>query len=135
MSSPAIRVASLGLLMASIVAPTLLPVAGCARHERSPAPIPDSTYVSVMARLSVLMQATRGRRSPLPDSVVRSARAEILRGHDVREAELLSFAEAVGDEPARMDELWSAIDARVDSLQDAGWTPPGLPADTTRPER
>lgn len=96
----------------------VLLLGACAGPERSPAPVPDSTYVEVMARLS---RVRSGRVDPDADSLAPgkadSLRRRILEEHGVSASDLEQFARVVGDEPARMQRLWERIRARVDSLQ------------------
>lgn len=129
-----------------------LAVPGCAGPERSEAPVSEEVYVEVMARLAAVRAAADSSRAGIlsprreadtvgpgappqagPDPEGGSATLEpesadslreaILREHEVRREDLKAFARIVGDEPKRMESLWTQIAARTDSLREAGWPP------------
>lgn len=95
--------------------------AGCAGPERTAAPLPDSVYVPVMARLSAVAAARSDAEDPLGDEEADSLRKAVLREHGVRPEELEEHARSLGDEPGRMRRLWERIVAASDSLRGAGW--------------
>lgn len=105
---------------------TFLLVIGCGeRGSGGDAPITDSTYVEVMARL-VRIDSTFRARSEL--SMGRdSAREMVFRAYDVRPEELLAFADRIGPEVDRMHAIWDHIRVVADSLDRRGWTPDSLP--------
>lgn len=107
-------------------------VAGCGadRGARSGAPVADSVYVEVMARLVLLDSLMGGGERHLPDGTPRdSARAHVLRTFGVRGDELLAYARERGTQPEQMEAIWRRIYELSDSLEDEGWRP--VPADTT----
>ncbi len=135
----------------------------CAGPERSEAPVREEVYVEVMARLAAVRAAADSSRAALPspgqeaDSAGRDApplqagpdpegrsrtlaqgtadslREAVLREHEVRREDLEAFARIVGDEPKRMETLWTRIAARADSLREAGWPPaPPVEPDSLR---
>lgn len=119
-----------GLSPARFPAATLLLVVvlwagGCAPAEPDRPPPADSTYVRVMARLTVL----DGRRNEpgLDEGRLDAARDSILSIAGVERDSLLARAREIGNDPARARIVWSAIERIADSLRTAGWSPPGLP--------
>ncbi|MEE9208163.1 MAG: hypothetical protein V3U67_07305 [Gemmatimonadota bacterium] len=83
----------------------------------------DDTYIRVMADLLVLSDSKGG-------SSTDSARAAVLARLGVSEAQVLKFAGAVGRDPERMEVLWTAIQAAVDSAQVASDSLASAPAET-----
>lgn len=108
---------------------SLLLLTGCAERGEGAAdgaPIDDSTYVEVMARLVAVDSTFRDPAGEL--SISRdSARALILRAHEVRPGELLEFAERIGGDAERMRAVWEHIRLLTDTLEARGWTPDSLP--------
>ncbi|MFQ5889230.1 MAG: hypothetical protein ACE5JR_04160 [Gemmatimonadota bacterium] len=103
--------------------PTLLLAAACGDAPRSHAGLTDSAYVELLARLVLVEATTPAVGPPLARRQAEdSARAAILEEHGVSPDSLIRFAEIAGRDPARMQALWEAIAARVDSLT------PGMPA-------
>ena len=96
-------------------------VTGCkerAASEDVALPIPEDSYVAVMAELA------RVRRRPPPargqlerDRLADSVRTEVLERHGVTAAELVDFAAAVGSDPGRMQDLAERIESFADSLE------------------
>lgn len=95
--------------------------AACAGPERTAAPLPDSVYVPVMARLSAVAAARSDADEPLGDERADSVRKAVLREHGVSPEELEEHARSLGDEPGRMRRLWERIVELSDSLHSAGW--------------
>lgn len=95
-------------------------VTGCeerATGEDVVPPIPDDSYVEVMAELSRLRRrapTARGQieRNRLADSV----RTEVLERHGVTAAEMIAFSDVVGSDPGRMQILAERIATLADSL-------------------
>jgi len=104
------------------VVPFLFLAATCAGEpERpgSPLPLDDDAYVEVMAQLELI----RSRSFPAEEPETRqaladSARAAVLSDRGVDAAELLRFAEIVGADPGRMEDLYGRIAALADSLRE-----------------
>lgn len=114
------------------IVPTLVAV-GC---RPGPAgdddPIAPDTYVAAMAELADL------RRFPPPgddrtdrDARADSMRAEILQAHGVTPEDLLAFAEHVGPDPERMEDLTERIATLTDSLAGLRDTVPAIDAADT----
>ncbi len=95
-------------------------VTGCeerAASEDVVPPIPDDSYVEVMAELSRLRRrapTARGQleRNRLADSV----RTEVLERHGVTAAEIIAYSDVVGSDPGRMQLLAERIATLADSL-------------------
>lgn len=142
-ADPGVRLAA--LLLAAALAGWGLLSAACAGREASDPALPDSTYVDVMARLSLIREAGQGRPRPGAsgrsgagfttgaDSLEREAIRGVLRESGVEEGALVDFARQVGDEPERMSALWERIQAVSDSLRIEGWDPPGPLPPVERP--
>lgn len=104
------------------VVPFLFLAATCAGEpERpgSPLPLDDDAYVEVMAQLELI----RSRSFPAEEPETRqaladSARAAVLSDRGVDAGELLRFAEIVGADPGRMEDLSGRIAALADSLRE-----------------
>lgn len=126
------RVAAI-LLLAGLAAAGGAAWTGCAGPERSEPALADSAYVSVMARLTVIREATRPGPRSMPDSLVRRSVDSVLAGAGVDRERLVEFARLVGDEPERMAALWERIRTGADSLREAGWEPPGPVTSEVRP--
>jgi hypothetical protein len=95
----------------------------CADETPGVSALPDSLYVDVIARLELIgNQATDPERQAIADSI----RSAVLSEYGVDAAALLTFADEVGEQPARMRAVWEAIGDTRDSLQQAGWGDPRL---------
>lgn len=80
-------------------------------------PIDDDTYVMVMSELADIRRFPPGGRDQTSrDVAADSARRAVLDRFGVTVDELLTFAEIVGDQPARMVEIGERISAVTDSL-------------------
>lgn len=80
-------------------------------------PIDDDTYVMVVSELADIRRFPPGGRDQLSrDAAADSARREVLDRYGVTVDELLSFAEIVGEHPARMVEIAEQISTVTDSL-------------------
>ena len=122
-----------------------LALGGCAGREASDPALAESTYVDVMARLSLIREAGEGGPRPGAagpsgggfttgaDSLEQEAIQGVLREAGVGEEALVDFARQVGDEPERMSALWERIQALADSLRMEGWDPPGPLPPVERP--
>jgi hypothetical protein len=102
-------------------------LAGLACGGRSSAAsgvLPESTYVQVMARLSLTDSALAPAEYTPPADLSRdSARALVLRRWGVADSALLSYAARLGDDPGRLKDVWNRVRTLADSLARAGWTP------------
>jgi hypothetical protein len=83
----------------------------------------DDTYVKVMAELVELSDSSPGEPTD-------SARAAVLERSGVSEEQMLAFAEGAGRDPERMERLWTAIQAVVDSGRIAGDSSASAPSET-----
>jgi hypothetical protein len=83
----------------------------------------DDTYVRVMAELLAVSDFSAGESAD-------SARAAVLERIGVSEEQVLAFAEGAGRDPERMERLWTAIQALVDSAQVAGDSSASAPLET-----
>lgn len=116
------RVAAAALLCAASLAGTT----SCGGDAGPPTGLADSTYVQVMARLSLVDSAMAPAGYELPKGLSRdSARALVLRRWGVTDTTLVAFADAQGVRPNRMQDLWTRIRQLADSLARAHWTPDG----------
>ena len=109
-------------------------VTGCderAAREDVTLPIPEDSYVGVMAELA------RVRRRPPPargqlerDRLADSVRTEVLERHGVTAVEIVEFADAVGADPGRMQDIAERIEALADSLEAGSVQPDSSRADS-----
>lgn len=84
----------------------------------------ESTYVQVMARLSLMDSTLAPAEYTPPAKPGRdSARALVLRRWGVGDSALLSFSDRLGGDPTRLKDVWSRIRTLADSLARSGWTP------------
>lgn len=96
-----------------------------------PAPVSDSVYVEVMARLVTLDTTLRPRAETVPrPSNIDSLRQRILDSWGVDSDALLDYARTRGRSPEHMQAIWQRIDRLSDSLGTAGWSPADVPADS-----
>ncbi len=80
-------------------------------------PIDDDTYVTVMSELADIRRfPPDGRDQVSRDAAADSARRAVLDRYDVTVDDLLSFAEIMGEHPARMVEIAERISGVTDSL-------------------
>ena len=102
------------ILWAAILA---APVACDPAGSEARGPIADDTYVLVMSELADLRRFPPGGRDQASrDSAADSVRRAVLDRYGVTVDELLSFAEIVGEQPARMVDISERISAVTDSL-------------------
>ena len=101
------------------------PATGCGgRRATHAASLSDSTYVQVMARLALVDSTLSPADYHLPDSLPPDSARSLVLGHwGVADSSLISFAEEVGSEPERMQEIWQRIRELADSLAARGWRP------------
>jgi len=96
-------------------------VTGCegrAASEDVAPPIPEESYVAVMAELArVRRRPPRARGQLERDRLADSLRTEVLESHGITAAELVDFADAVGSDPGRMQALAERIESLADSLE------------------
>ncbi len=86
--------------------------------------LPESTYVQVMARLSLADSILAASDYTLPVGLARdSARHLVLRRWAVSDSELITFADRLGRDPSRLTDVWTRIRQVADSLSRARWTP------------
>ncbi|MEN8144578.1 MAG: hypothetical protein ABFS14_06450 [Gemmatimonadota bacterium] len=83
----------------------------------------DDTYIRAMAELQALADSTRGEPAD-------SAREAVLERVGTNQEQILAFAEAAGRDPERMERLWTAIQAAMDSAQTASDSAANAPAET-----
>lgn len=99
-------------------------VACAGRGSGAPGVLPESTYVQVMARLSLTDSLLAPAEYAAPAGLNRdSARVLILRRWGVSDSALLAFANELGGHPDRLKEVWTRVRTLADSLTRAGWTP------------
>jgi len=80
-------------------------------------PIPDDSYVEVMAELTRLRRRPPTARGQIErDRLADSVRTEVLNRHGVTVAEIIEFADVVGSDPSRMQDLAERIATLADSL-------------------
>ncbi len=90
----------------------------------APGVLPESTYVQVMARLSLTDSLLAPAEYTPPAKLERdSARAAILRRWGVSDSALVRTASRLGSDPNRVKEVWTRIRTMADSLARAGWNP------------
>jgi hypothetical protein len=96
-------------------------LAGCEARtagEESLTPIPEDTYVAVMAELADLRRRPPPARGQIErDRLADSVRTDVLVRHGVTAAELIEFADVVGSDPGRMQSLTERIETFADSLE------------------
>jgi hypothetical protein len=94
------------------------------RSSAAPGVLPESTYVQVMARLSLTDSLLAPAEYARPANLSRdSAHALVLRRWGVADSALLSYAARLGDDPSRLKDVWNRIRTVADSLARAGWIP------------
>jgi hypothetical protein len=95
-------------------------VTGCderATSEYVIPPIPDDSYVEVMAELTRLRRRPPTARGQIErDRLADSVRTEVLHRHGVTAAEIVAFSDVVGPDPSRMQILAERIATLADSL-------------------
>jgi hypothetical protein len=80
-------------------------------------PIPDDSYVEVMAELTRIRRRPPTARGQIErDRLADSVRTEVLNRHGVTVAEIIEFADVVGSDPGRMQDLAERIATLADSL-------------------
>jgi hypothetical protein len=83
-------------------------------------PVTDDLYVSVMTELLLLdASPPDGESVEERNAAADSARAAILHSHGLTAPDVLRFAETVGGQPARMEEMWQRITHDYDSIRAA----------------
>lgn len=106
------------LLITALATAALPPISGCTgTQEQGSDPIAPEVFVSAMAHLSQVHQfPPGGSASAGVEARADSLREEILREHGITAEQLIAFAEHVGREPSRMEELAELIASLNDSL-------------------
>jgi len=85
----------------------------------SPA-LSDDTYVSVMVGLLLIdARPADAETEEERQAIMDSARAEVLATHDITARELVEFAELVGRDPGRMEDMWHRVTQAFDSTRSA----------------
>ena len=116
-------------------------VTGCderAAREDVTLPIPEDSYVAVMAELARVRRRPPHARGQIErDRLADSVRAEVLERHGVTAVEMVEFADAAGSDPGRMQDIAERIEALADSLEVGSVQPDSIRADSaviTAPE-
>ena len=96
-------------------------VTGCderAAREDVTLPIPEDSYVAVMAELARVRRRPPHARGQIErDRLADSVRAEVLERHGVTAVEMVEFADGAGSDPGRMQDIAERIEALADSLE------------------
>ncbi len=111
-------------------------VTGCderATSEYLIPPIPDDSYVEVMAELTRLRRRPPTARGQIErDRLADSVRTEVLHRHGVTAAEIVAFSDVVGPDPSRMQILAERIATLADSLDADSVRADSMRADSIR---
>lgn len=114
-----IRNAAAGRVSALFVIAALVACGAPVGDEEIADRLRDDVYVQVMTEL-LLLDALLPDDRMLPEreaGLADSLRAEILAAHMVTAEEILDFADAIGSEAGRMEELWERITHIYDSTR------------------
>jgi hypothetical protein len=105
-------------LLATLLAAT------CGGRRAEAGVVAESTYVQIMARLSLADSLLAPADYEPPAGLSRdSARALVLGRWGVPDSALEAFADGLGEDPGRLKDVWTRIRSLADSLARSGWSP------------